>query len=175
MPGGDEGGATGTRWYVVRTLRSREILAQNHLRNQGFQNFLPLHRITVRRAGKFQSKDAPLFPGYLFVSLDIDRDLWRSVNGTVGVAYLISMRDRPVPVPRGLVEKLQLVFSGPDLQDSAPRLALGDRVRVILGPFADLVGQLQEIDGAGRVKILLEVMGREAPVWTKVGSLRPAA
>lgn len=175
MRGGLEGGATGARWYVVRTLRAREVLAESHLRNQGFQNFLPLQRITVRRARKFHSKEAPVFPGYLFVSLDLGWDRWRAVNATVGVAYLISVRDRPVPVPRGLVEKLQLVYPSPDQQDLAPDLAPGDRVRVVSGPLAELFGQLQEIDGAGRVKILLDVMGREALVWTKAGSLLPVA
>jgi transcriptional antiterminator RfaH len=37
-------------------------------------------------------------------------------------------------------------------------------VRVSAGPFADLVGRLQQLDDSGRVRILLEVLGGEVPV-----------
>lgn len=163
------------RWYVVRTLRAKERLAQNHLRFQGFTGYLPMHQKTLRRAGRFQTSEGPLFPGYLFVNLDLGRDRWRSVNGTVGVAYLLMVGEKPVPVPRGLVEDLQSVFSGQGQSRPSPRFAPGDRVRLASGPFARMVGELQAIEGAGRVRILLEVMGRETPVWTKIGGILPAA
>ena len=52
--------------------------------------------------------NAPLFPSYIFVALNLDVDPWRSVNGTFGVTRLIMAQDRPLPVPVGIVETLIL-------------------------------------------------------------------
>ena len=49
---------------------------------------------------------APLFPRYLFVILDLERDRWLSVRSTVGVSRLFTQDGRPVPVPVGIVESL---------------------------------------------------------------------
>jgi transcriptional antiterminator RfaH len=48
--------------------------------------------------------EAPFFPRYLFIVLDLARHQWRSVNGTGRVSRLVMWRDRPHPVPRGVVE-----------------------------------------------------------------------
>src|ERR1051326_1035679 len=65
---------TGARWYAVNCLSNREFLAAAHLKNQGFQTFLPCRRQTRRHARKFDTVLRPFFPGYLFVLLDLDRD-----------------------------------------------------------------------------------------------------
>ena len=58
----------------------------------------------------------PIFPRYLFVVLDLDRDRWRSVNGTFGVARLVMMAgDRPQPAPHGVVEALVALADGRDV------------------------------------------------------------
>ena len=50
--------------------------------------------------------EAPFFPGYLFIVLDLTRHQWRSVNGTFGVSRLVMRGDQPHPAPRGVVEAL---------------------------------------------------------------------
>ena len=95
------------RWYVAHTLPRRELGAKKQLEFQGYRTFLPLHFKTVRHARQFRTVKAPFFPRYLFVSLDLSRDQWRSVNGTFGVASLIMEGERPKPVPRGVVEALE--------------------------------------------------------------------
>jgi hypothetical protein len=62
---------------------------------------------------------APVFPGYIFVSFNSERDRWRSINGKLGVGRLIATQRQPVRVPRGVVEALitglvsqGLTFSG---------------------------------------------------------------
>jgi transcriptional antiterminator RfaH len=41
----------------------------------------------------------------------------------------------------------------------ADDLAIGDRVKLVAGPFAGSLGILQRLDGAGRVQVLLELLG----------------
>lgn len=167
---------TGQKWYVARTLRAREDLALQNLEIQGFPAFLPRLRRTIRHARKFRTTMAPLFPGYLFVSLDVERDRWRSVNGTLGVASLIMIGDRPTATPVGLVDELQRRFVAVDPSVAqTPAFAPGDRAELSTGPFASMVGQLVEVTAAGRVKMLLEIMGRQTAVSTRLDGLVPAS
>ncbi len=73
------------RWYAVRTQPNQEARAEHQLQRQGFATFLPRIGKSVRHARKLRQVRAPLFPGYLFVQLDLTRDRWRAVNSTYGV------------------------------------------------------------------------------------------
>ena len=98
--------APGERWFVVQTLSKREAKAQFQLGQQGFRVFLPVVMRTVRHARKMRNAKVAAFPGYLFVALDLDRDRWRSVNGTFGVSRLVMSESAPLAVPFGIVEGL---------------------------------------------------------------------
>jgi transcriptional antiterminator RfaH len=154
----------GPRWYAVHTLPCREFGARAQLEAQAYRIFLPRHLKTVRHARKLRTIDAPFFPRYLFVSLDLARDRWRSINGTFGVAGIIMAHDRPLPVPRGIVEALQRRLERDVAAPCDDGLRLGQSVEVMVGPFANLVGTLERFDGEARVRVLLQLMGTFAPV-----------
>ncbi len=154
----------GQRWYVVHTQVNRESIAQMHLRNQDYRTFLPRFAKTVRHARKVRRTLAPLFPRYLFLILDIERDRWHRVNGTVGVASMVMSRDRPIPAPKGVVEALIAMSSYDRNQVFRPDLEPGQKVRLVAGPFANQLGVLEDLDDGGRVRVLLEMMGAWYPV-----------
>ena len=164
----------GKRWYVVHSQPGREFKAQKQLARQGFRTFLPRFAKTVRHARKTKVVSAALFPRYLFIELDIERDRWRSVNGTIGVANLVMGGELPTAVPRGIVEALLAACRPDGFIDLSERFAIGDRVRLLSGPFADLVGELARFDGAGRVTVLLKLLGGEVPVRVARSALMPA-
>ena len=95
------------RWYVVYTRPGMERMAQGHLEQQGFTTYLPRRRKERRHARRIDSILVPLFPRYLFVAFDIEKDAWRSVNGTYGVSYLVGAGDTVSAVPEGIVESIQ--------------------------------------------------------------------
>ncbi len=148
----------GERWFVVQTRARDEHRAQLHLSQQSFRTFLPTVVRTVRHARKVRNVQAAVFPGYLFVVLDLARDRFRSINGTRGVVRLVTCEAAPVPVPRGVVETLL------DYRDATGAcrfdrdLLEGQRVRIISGPLASVVGKLTRLDANGRVEILLELL-----------------
>ena len=153
-----------SRWYVVQTQARREKRADFHLKQQGFRAFLPLHQKTVRHARQFRAVQAPFFPRYLFVRLDLGRDRWRSVNGTFGVTSMIMEGERPKPVPPGVVESMMSTADPAGLISAVPRLSLGDTVRIVRGPLSGLVGELAALDEGQRVKVLLDILGKDTLV-----------
>ena len=163
------------RWYAVHCQPHREQGAALHLRNQGYDVFLPRRERTIRHARRIETVRRPFFPGYLFLHLDLSCERWRPVNGTFGVVRLIMRGDEPAPVPRGVVEVLKTSCNEDDILEWQPPLALGEAVRVTTGPFADLVGELDQLDGAGRVRVLLELMGGKVPTWLPRSGVVPAA
>src|SRR3984885_2134758 len=100
----DNAPSDGERWYAVQTLQFAEKRAQVQLEQQKFRTFLPKRRKTIRHARKLSTVTAAFFPGYLFVLLDLNRDRWRSVNGTFGISSLVMAGDLPCPVPAGKAE-----------------------------------------------------------------------
>lgn len=147
--------ATETRWYAVHTLPRAEATAEAHLVRQGYEVFLPRIRSTRKHARRIETVSAPLFPRYGFVRLDLSRDRWRSINGTIGVACLIMGRDLPQPVPKGIVEDLIEAVGSDGFFDFDHGLAPGDTVRLRAGPLAGQMGILLQLDGKGRVEMLL--------------------
>ena len=161
---GPANAAVGLRWFAVHSQPNREARAQHQLENQGFEVFLPKRLKTVRHARRLTNLAAPFFPRYLFIQLDLTRHPWRSVNGTFGVSSLVMQGDMPHPVPRGVVEAMIGAVDGNGLLCLSERLAVGDRVRLAAGPFADKLGILDRLDDSGRVRVLLDIMGGAVPV-----------
>jgi transcription elongation factor/antiterminator RfaH len=168
--------AMGERWFLVHAHPMRERKAQFHLEAQGFRTYLPQIEKTVRHARQLRNVLTPLFPRYLFVQLNLERDRWLSVRSTIGVAHLVTGQDqqRPVPVPIGIVESLIAQRDG-ELTRLDASLVKGQHVRILCGPFADFVGKLERLNEAGRVQVLLEMMGTTVPITLNRSALSPAA
>ncbi|WP_292073797.1 transcription termination/antitermination NusG family protein [Mesorhizobium sp.] len=164
------------RWYVAQTLVGREDIAELNLSRQAFHVWMPRQTRVVRHARRRLEKRVSFFPGYIFVLLDVDRQRWRSVNGTFGVCSLVMQGgERPLPCPKGLVEGLQALTNDEGIFDGAEGLRHGDAVRVISGPLAELVGTLIHHDGAGRARILLQMMQGQVSVALPAKNLVPVA
>jgi transcriptional antiterminator RfaH len=164
----------GQRWYLAHTLPNQEGRAQAALELQGFGNFLPRRIKTVRHARRLRTVNAPVFPRYIFVALDLDQDPWRSVNGTRGVSSLIMAHERPVPVPVGVVETL-IRSSDRSGQLRFENFEIGQTVRLVAGPFAQSLGVVARLSSKERVDVLLNIMSGAIRVSIAREGIEPAA
>lgn len=167
--------ASGERWYVVHTLPSQESRAAANLVNQGFRTFLPRRQKTVRHARRLLTTEAAFFPRYLFIVMDPTRDQWRSVNGTFGVARLVMRGEQPQPAPWGIVETLQASCDEAGLFQHGLRLNVGNIVRMMGGPFSEQLAIIEQLDDDGRVRVLLDILGRKVAVATHSNGVLPLA
>ena len=151
-------------WYLAQLKPNGAARATRNLTRQGFETFYPLEDVTRRVSGKFIQKPRPLFPGYLFVALDIQSGPWRSVNSTQGVSRLVSFGREPSPVPGGLIDSLRRRCDENGLLKQLDEFQPGETVSVTWGPFADFVGQVEKIAPDKRVFVLMEMMGAKTRV-----------
>lgn len=153
-----------TRWFAVYTQARTEDVAAFHLKEQGFRVFLPLRRRVVRHARRTYERKEAFFPRYLFVTLDLEHTQWRCINATRGVSYLLCVQNRPLALPRGLVEALLEATDPAGILRPRVTLEAGQTVRVLSGYLEDRTGHL---DGTrtDEVRILVDMMAREVPVY----------
>lgn len=153
-----------TRWYVVHTRPHQERRAEANLARQGFRVWLPVMERSRRHARRIDTVRAALFPGYLFVALDVERDRWRAINGTFGVRRLLSDGEHPQALPGDFVAALQDAVGGDGLSTAAPAdLRPGDAVTIAAGPFVECAAVVLRLAPGERVEVLLEVLGGRVP------------
>lgn len=164
------------RWYVAYTQPQAETKAAQHLRNQGYPVFMPFCRRQRRHARRMETVLRPLFPRYLFVALDLERQRWRSVGGTRGVMHLVCQGERPAPVPAGVVEALQARAdsSGVMPLDALAVLEPGRPLRITAGAFAGHTGRYDSLTEDERIVLLLDLLGRELEVAVPLTSVQAA-
>ncbi len=167
----------GARWYCVATFHRQELDVMGALTKQGFTAWLPRYE---RPTPDEPPRILALFPGYLFVRFDLTRDRWWRINGTAGVRKLFPIeRERPVPVPPGVIEAW-IARQGDDglmprtmLEKPTVRLVAGQMVKVTDGAFEGLAGMLQASTGT-RVSVLLTLLGRETSASLPRSAIAPA-
>ncbi len=177
-------------WYAVHTYIGQEDRVEKTLMERArklgmygtkiFQVLQPSEKaVEIREGGKKETVERLLFPGYVFVQMDIEDDdapgelgeSWETVRNTPGVTGFVGTTTYPVPLSPDEVERL-LVSVGVGKQAEvapAPRIKVdlkaGDMVRVTSGPFADFSGVVSEINAPqAKVKVLVSIFGRETPV-----------
>lgn len=147
-------------WFVVATKPNSENLAAGHLARQGFAPYVPQIKTVRRHARRVEMVKRPLFPGYMFVELDPMITRWRSINGTVGVKHILSNAGRPQVLASEFIETLMarehdgFITVGTDTRT-------GDVVRVRGGAFDNLIGEVLSVDQRGRLRLLMQLIGRD--------------
>jgi transcriptional antiterminator RfaH len=153
-------------WYVVQTHPHAEVKASWHLQRQGFGIYLPRHLKQRRHARRIEKIAAPLFPRYLFVSIEFATQRWLSIDSTVGITRLVRNGERPAPVPQPVIDGLRRREDADGFVqlDHRPRFSPGDKVRVVGGALCDSIGLYEGMSSHERVAILLELLGRKVRV-----------
>ncbi len=107
-----------------------------------------------------------LFPGYVFVEMDLNENTWYVIKNTPGVSGFVSSGKDPVPLEEKEVENILKAVEEKRAKPM-PKVVLekGESVRVMEGPFTNLNGVVEEVNPEkGKVKVLVSIFGRSTPV-----------
>jgi transcriptional antiterminator RfaH len=164
------------RWHVVQTKAQSEAKAALNLARQGYEIYMPRYLKKRRHARKVDIVDAPLFPRYLFVAIDMATQRWRNIYSTIGVSSLVCIAGEPASVDAAVIEQLKKREddSGHIRLDQRITFKPGAPVRVLDGAFDSCVGLCEGMTDQKRVAILLELLGRKVRVFLDVESIAAA-
>ena len=163
-------------WYVIHTKPRQEARALTNLVQQGYQCFLPMITLERLSRGRVNLVEEPLFPRYLFICLDHGRhgQNWAPIRSTVGVSGLVTFGSSPARMHPDLIDALLLQQEG--LSEAPERLFQnGERLLIGGGAFAGLEAVYQMASGDNRAMVLIELMGKLAPMQIAPSSLRKMA
>lgn len=158
--------ASGLRWYVAQTHPHAELRAAAHLERQGFATYLPRYRKRRRHARRVETVEAPLFPRYLFVAIDLAAQRWRSIHSTLGVSRLVCNGTDPEALPDDAIAQLRAREEGGFVQlPVRPSFKPGEQVRILDGAFASCLGLYDGMQDGERLAVLLELLGRKVRIF----------
>ncbi len=168
------------QWFVVHTLSSRERKVRDTIQRQLTQSdelpvyevFVPTENVSEFRQGKQFVRTRLLFPGYLWVRMDlynengsVDDKAWYFIRNVQGVLGFLGSSNHPEPIPEYEVAELKRQSSNES--DVKPKVTyeIGETVRIKDGSFENFEGVVQEIDHErGKLRLMVSIFGRSTPV-----------
>ena len=161
------------RWYIVHTYSGYENKVKTDLEkrieymNMGDKIFrieVPQKTVTQMKAGKKQEKEEKIFPGYVLVEMIMDEDSWCVVRHTSGVTKFVGSAKKPIPAKESEIKKI-LHRSSSQVEKIELDVKVGDKVRIISGPFADFDADIIEVyPDKSKLRANVSIFGRETPV-----------
>ena len=164
--------ASDTKWIALYTKANQESAAISNIKRQGYDAYCPMIERTRRHARKVEQVRRPLFPSYIFASLDNQKQQWRPLLSTVGVRAVVRFNDKLGFLPDGFIEKLRVFEEQSALnQLIAPRIKPGMQVKILDGPFENLIARVVCTPEKERIWLLLDIMGRKVRIQQDIWSV----
>lgn len=159
-------------WYLLQTKPLQEQRALQNLERQVYQCYLPMLNKQKLYRGNLAVAREPLFPRYLFVRLDTSIG-WSSIRSTKGVSNLVIFGGKPAKIKQEVIDLLACREST-QAETVKPLFTPGDRLRITSGPFSGIECVYQIDNGAGRVRVLINMLSKQVSMRLSPDLLQPA-
>jgi transcription termination/antitermination protein NusG len=160
-------------WYVVHCYsgyenKVRYAIEQRietmGMRDRIFDVIVPTEEEIEVKDGKRRTVERRVFPGYILVEMKMDEDSWYVVRNTPGVTGFVGMGNDPTPLRP---EEVKQIIDRMSDETPKPKVTykIGQKVRIIAGPFNDFIGAVAAIDTEKmKVRVMVNFFGRDTPV-----------
>src|SRR5450432_2370643 len=133
---------------------------------------VPTERVRSMKAGVRKESDRKLYPGYVFIELDLDKngmipeDVWFMIKETEGVGDFIGSNGKPTPMsPKDQSEMVEEAERPEDQPSLKTEYKKKDKIKVTDGAFINFEGEVDEIiPDKGMVRIITTIFGRPTPL-----------
>lgn len=133
---------------------------------------VPSERVRHMKSGVRREADRKLYPGYVFIELELDKDgripdkVWFMIKETEGVGDFIGSDGKPIAMaPKDQAKLLEIAERPEEAPSLKTEYKPHDRVKVTNGPFENFEGEVEEILGdQGKVRIITTIFGRPTPL-----------
>jgi len=149
-------------WFALRVRPKHERTAAAILCRQGFEEYMPLHRVRRRWSDRMKEIDTALFPGYIFCRFE-RQDRMRVLNSP-GVESVVGFGKTDIPVDDAEITAVRRILASGRPLEPWPFLRVGQNVAIDSGPLAGLRGVVLRDQDAWRVVISVEALDRSIAV-----------
>lgn len=170
-------------WYVVNTYSGHENKVKEKLEmrseSMDMQNFI--YRVVIPEQKEVEVKDGvskekvkKMFPGYILVEMVMSDEAWYVVRNTPGVTGFIGSSGKgakPTPLQPYEVDKI-LKDMGMSRIDVDKKIEVGQKVKIISGPFDGMFGNVDSVDTENsKVVLSVDLFGQETSVEVEIGEI----
>jgi transcriptional antiterminator NusG len=171
------------RWYVVHAYSGMEKSVQRALTERieraGMQDkfgqiLVPSEEVVEVKNGQKAVTERRLFPGYVFVEMEMTDDTWHLVKNTSKVTGFIGGKsNKPTPIsPNEVTKIMQQVQDGVEKPRPKVLYEIGEVIRIKDGPFTDFNGNVEEVNyEKSKVRVTVTIFGRATPVDLEFGQV----
>ncbi|MDR2300437.1 MAG: transcription termination/antitermination protein NusG [Deltaproteobacteria bacterium] len=164
------------RWYVVHTFsgyenRVKQALEESvkklNLEDQITDVVLPMENVMeMSKQGGRRTSTRKLFPGYVFVRMELTEQTWHIIKETPKVTGFLGDKNEPVPITdEEALNVLAQMEEGTKKPKHKFHFEEGDEVKVVEGPFTNFTGVVEEVnEDKGKLRVLISIFGRPTPV-----------
>jgi len=163
------------KWYVVHSFSGYEQRVAKFLEGQLLRKYpervgktlIPTEEVTHRKSGKEYTRKKKLYPGYVFVQLELSDEMIMDIRAMSNVSGFPPMnRGRPAPLTKTDMKRIMGQTEGTDERKVVRiQFKVGQTVRVTEGPFRNFTGVVESVNPErGKVRIIFTIFGRKAPV-----------
>jgi transcriptional antiterminator NusG len=159
-------------WYILHVFSGYEnkvlIALESKIKEAKWQDkvfkvLIPEEDVIEVKNNKRVEKRKKMFPGYVFINMEQNDDIWYQIRKIPGVARFVGA-DFPEPVPEKEVMRI-LRQTGEKIKKVEIDFEINESVKVISGPFRGYVGEIKEIfPERGKVKVMISIFGRSTPM-----------
>src|SRR5258708_13735945 len=162
------------QWYAVQTYSGYEEAVERYLQQRVeslamgdkiFNILVPKEKMIKVKAGKRQTVEEKIYPGYVLVEMILTEDSWYVVRNTPRVTGFVGPDNTtPTPLSKDEVDTL-LARTGRDDGKVTLDLKVGDLLKITHGPFKYYTGNIAEVnEEKGSIKVLVPIFGRDTAV-----------
>ncbi len=160
-------------WYVIHTYAGYENKVKANLEKRVesmnmeeniFRVIVPMENEVQIKGGKRKIVPRKVYPGYVLVEMNLTDTSWYVVRNTPGVTGFVGTGAKPVPLHP---EEAETILAQMGYMENRIKVnfAIGETIRIIDGPFAEVVGDIEEIFAEkGKMRVMVNMFGRETPV-----------
>jgi transcriptional antiterminator NusG len=169
------------QFFVLRVASNKEDQVQQKLSRKVKIEALeehvgrllvPSERVRSMKGGVRRESDRKLYPGYVFIELQLDKDgripdkVWFVIKETEGVGDFIGSNGKPTPMsPKDQAKMLEEAEKPESEISVSADFKKGEKVRVTNGAFMNFEGEVDEvIPDKGTVRIITTIFGRPTPL-----------
>lgn len=148
---------------VVKALEER--IARSELRDSFGQVLLPIERIQEVRNGRKYTSERRMYPGYVFIQMEMNDATWHLVNATPRVIEFLG-NNNPVVLSQKEVDSImEAMGMGEDKPRPKIEFEVGEEIRVKNGPFKDFNGHIEAVDyDKSRLQVFVSIFSRDTLV-----------
>jgi transcription antitermination factor NusG len=159
--------------FAVKVRTRGEEVVTNKLRQKGFDVLAPTFTELRRYSDRTCRIVSSLFPGYIFVRMEIQSQL--RLLTTDGVSYLVRSGTGCSPLPYYETLAIEALCSESRVCEPCPYLRIGQRVRVESGPFIGVEGVLIRAQNSRRLVISVEALRSSVSIEVGADMVRVVA